>query len=44
MTSYARAYYSLIYSQKRLGQIAQAKSNLITYDQKCAFVKNHDFL
>ena len=33
-----QAYYSLIYSQTRLGQIKQAKSNLITFNQKCADV------
>jgi len=30
-----QAYYNLIYSQTRLGQIKQAKSNLTNYDQKC---------
>ena len=31
-----QAYYNLIYSQTRLGQIAKAKSNLTTFDQKCS--------
>lgn len=31
-----QAYYSLIYAQTRLGQIENAKSNLINYDKNCS--------
>ena len=31
-----QGYYSLIYSQTRLGQIEKAKSNLTAYDKKCS--------
>jgi len=39
-----QALYSLIYSQTRLGQIAQAKSDIITFDQKCANVASNSWV
>jgi len=38
------AYYSLIYSQTRLGQIDKAKSNLTTYDQKCSHLPSSNWV
>jgi hypothetical protein len=39
-----QAYYNLIYSQTRLGQTEQAKSNLIAFDQKCADVASSNWI
>ena len=39
-----QAYYNLIYSQTRLGQIEQAKSNLIAYDQKCSHIASSNWV
>jgi CubicO group peptidase (beta-lactamase class C family) len=39
-----QAYYNLIYSQTRLGQIKQAKSNLTAYDQKCSHMPSSNWV
>ena len=39
-----QAYYNLIYSQMRLGQIATAKSNLTTFDQKCSHLPANNWV
>ena len=41
---FCQAYYSLIYSQTRLGQTEQAKSHLIAFDQKCADVATSNWV
>jgi Beta-lactamase len=39
-----QAYYSLIYSQTRLGLFTEARSNLTTYDQKCQHITSHNWI